>query len=375
MRVGVPSEIKVHEYRVGLTPGAVREYVAHGHQVVVQSGAGAGIMASDDAYRAAGAEIAATAAEIFAGCDMIVKVKEPQPSEWVLLRPGQLLFTYLHLAPDPEQAKGLIASGCTAIAYETVTDDKGTLPLLAPMSEVAGRLAIEAAGEAMRRSEGGAGILLGGVPGVPAGRVTVLGGGVVGTHAARMAVGLGAEVTIVDRSIPRLRQLDELFNGRVRTRYSTLETIDHEISIADAVIGAVLIPGASAPKLVTREMLKRMKPGSVLVDVAIDQGGCFETSHATTHAEPTYVVDGIIHYCVANMPGAVPQTSAAALNNATLPYGLALASKGIAALDDSTETGRGLIAGLNVHQGKVTSQAVADSLGLDFVTPESALAA
>lgn len=375
MRVGVPSEIKVHEYRVGLTPGAVREYVAHGHQVVVQSGAGAGIMASDDAYRAAGAEIAATAAEIFAGCDMIVKVKEPQPSEWILLRPGQLLFTYLHLAPDPEQAKGLIASGCTAIAYETVTDDKGTLPLLAPMSEVAGRLAIEAAGEAMRRSKGGAGILLGGVPGVPAGRVTVLGGGVVGTHAARMAVGLGAEVTIVDRSIPRLRQLDELFNGRVRTRYSTLETIDHEISIADAVIGAVLIPGASAPKLVTREMLKHMKPGSVLVDVAIDQGGCFETSHATTHAEPTYVVDGIIHYCVANMPGAVPQTSAAALNNATLPYGIALASKGTAALDSSTETGRGLLAGLNVHRGKVTSQAVAESLGLDFVTPESALAA
>jgi alanine dehydrogenase len=375
MRVGVPSEIKVHEYRVGLTPGAVREYVAHGHQVVVQSGAGAGIMASDDAYRAAGAEIAATAAEIFAGCDMIVKVKEPQPSEWGLLRPGQLLFTYLHLAPDPEQAKGLIASGCTAIAYETVTDDKGTLPLLAPMSEVAGRLAIEAAGEAMRRSKGGAGILLGGVPGVPAGRVTVLGGGVVGTHAARMAVGLGAEVTIVDRSIPRLRQLDELFNGRVRTRYSTLETIDHEISIADAVIGAVLIPGASAPKLVTREMLKHMKPGSVLVDVAIDQGGCFETSHATTHAEPTYVVDGIIHYCVANMPGAVPQTSAAALNNATLPYGLALASNGTAALDGNTETGRGLLAGLNVHRGKVTSQAVAESLGLDFVTPESALAA
>ena len=375
MRVGVPSEIKVHEYRVGLTPGAVREYVAHGHQVVVQSGAGAGIMASDDAYRAAGAEIAATAAEIFANCDMIVKVKEPQPSEWVLLRPGQLLFTYLHLAPDPEQAKGLIASGCTAIAYETVTDDKGTLPLLAPMSEVAGRLAIEAAGEAMRRSKGGAGILLGGVPGVPAGRVTVLGGGVVGTHAARMAVGLGAEVTIVDRSIPRLRQLDELFNGRVRTRYSTLETIDHEISIADAVIGAVLIPGASAPKLVTRDMLKHMKPGSVLVDVAIDQGGCFETSHATTHADPTYVVDGIIHYCVANMPGAVPQTSAAALNNATLPYGLALASKGTAALDGGTETGRGLLAGLNVHRGKVTSKAVAESLGLDFVTPVSALAA
>jgi alanine dehydrogenase len=375
MRVGVPSEIKVHEYRVGLTPGAVREYVAAGHQVVVQSGAGAGIMANDDAYRAAGAEIVTTAQEIFAGCDMIVKVKEPQPSEWVQLRPGQLLFTYLHLAPDPEQAKGLIASGCTAIAYETVTDDRGALPLLAPMSEVAGRLAIEAAGQAMRRSEGGAGILLGGVPGVAAGRVTVLGGGVVGTHAARMAVGLGAEVTIVDRSIPRLRQLDDMFNGRVRTRYSTLETIDHEISVADAVIGAVLIPGASAPRLVTREMLKRMKPGAVLVDVAIDQGGCFETSRATTHAEPTYVVDGIIHYCVANMPGAVPQTSAAALNNATLPYGLALANKGVAALESSTETGRGLLAGLNVHQGKVTSQAVAESLNLAFVAPETALAA
>ena len=375
MRVGVPIEIKVHEYRVGLTPGAVREYVAHGHQVVLQSGAGAGIMASDDAYRAAGAEIAATAAEIFAGCDMIVKVKEPQPSEWVQLRRGQLLFTYLHLAPDPEQAKGLIASGCTAIAYETVTDDGGTLPLLAPMSEVAGRLAIEAAGQAMRRSEGGAGILLGGVPGVPAGRVTVLGGGVVGTHAARMAVGLGAEVTIVDRSIPRLRQLDEMFNGRVRTRYSTLETIEHEVSIADAVIGAVLIRGASAPRLVTREMLKHMKPGSVLVDVAIDQGGCFETSRPTTHADPTYVVDGIIHYCVANMPGAVPQTSAAALNNATLPYGLALANKGVAALESITETGRGLLAGLNVHEGKVTSQAVAESLNLEFVAPATALAA
>ena len=375
MRVGLPSEIKVHEYRVGLTPGAVREYVAHGHQVVVQSGAGAGIMTSDDAYRAAGAEIAATAAEIFAGCDMIVKVKEPQPSEWVQLRRGQLLFTYLHLAPDPEQAKGLIASGCTAIAYETVTDDRGTLPLLAPMSEVAGRLAIEAAGQAMRRSEGGAGILLGGVPGVPAGRITVLGGGMVGTHAARMAVGLGAEVTIIDRSIPRLRQLDEMFNGRVRTRYSTLETIDHEVSIADAVIGAVLIPGASAPRLVTREMLKHMKPGSVLVDVAIDQGGCFETSRPTTHGDPTYVVDGIIHYCVANMPGAVPQTSAAALNNATLPYGLALANNGAAALESSTETGRGLLAGLNVHEGKVTSQAVAESLNLEFVAPATALAA
>ena len=329
-------------------------------------------MASDEAYKKAGAKIAKTAEEIFAKSDMIVKVKEPQPSEWVQLREGQILFTYLHLAPDPKQAKGLIKSGCTAIAYETVTDDKGTLPLLAPMSEVAGRLAIEAAGEAMRRSEGGAGILLGGVPGVPAGRVCVIGGGVVGTHAARMAVGLGAEVTIVDRSLHRLRQLDELFQGRVRTRYSTLDTIDHEISIADAVIGAVLIPGAAAPKLVTRAMLKHMKPGSVLVDVAIDQGGCFETSHATTHAEPTYVVDGIIHYCVANMPGAVPQTSAAALNNATLPYGLALADKGLEALHTHSEIGRGLLAGLNVHKGHVTSKAVAESLSLKYVEPEVA---
>ena len=366
MRVGVPSEIKVHEYRVGLTPSAVREYVAHGHKVTVQSGAGAGIMASDEAYKKAGAKIAKTAEEIFAKSDMIVKVKEPQLSEWVQLREGQILFTYLHLAPDPKQAKGLIKSGCTAIAYETVTDDKGTLPLLAPMSEVAG--------EAMRRSNGGAGILLGGVPGVPAGRVCVIGGGVVGTHAARMAVGLGAEVTIIDRSIPRLRQLDELFHGRVRTRYSTLDTIDHEISIADAVIGAVLIPGAAAPQLVTRAMLKNMKPGSVLVDVAIDQGGCFETSHATTHAEPTYVVDGIIHYCVANMPGAVPQTSASALNNATLPYGLALADKGLEALHAHSEIGRGLLAGLNVHKGHVTSKAVAESLNLKFVEAEVALA-
>jgi alanine dehydrogenase len=370
MHVGVPKEIKVHEYRVGLTPSAVREYVAHGHKVTVETGAGDGILATDAMYKAAGASIAKNAAAIFAKADMIVKVKEPQPQEWEMLRPGQLLFTYLHLAPDPKQAKGLIKSGCTAIAYETVTDRSGALPLLAPMSEVAGRLAIEAAGEAMRRSEGGAGILLGGVPGVPAGRVCVLGGGVVGTHAARMAVGLGAEVTIIDRSLPRLRQLDELFQGRVRTRYSTLDTIDHEISIADAVIGAVLIPGASAPKLVTRKMLKHMKPGSVLVDVAIDQGGCFETSKATTHDNPTYVVDGIIHYCVANMPGAVPQTSAAALNNATLPYGLALADKGLDAIRGNKE----LQDGLNIHNGKITSRAVAESLKMKFVEPEVALA-
>ena len=375
MLIGCPKEIKPQEFRVGVTPAAALEAVAAGHSVIIETGAGIGAGFTDDDYRASGAAIVDTAEEIFATAEMVVKVKEPQPNERKQLREGQLLFTYLHLAPDAAQTHDLLESGCTAIAYETVTDDRGALPLLAPMSEVAGRLAIEAAGQAMRRSEGGAGILLGGVPGVAAGRVTVLGGGVVGTHAARMAVGLGAEVTIVDRSIPRLRQLDDMFNGRVRTRYSTLETIDHEISVADAVIGAVLIPGASAPRLVTREMLKRMKPGAVLVDVAIDQGGCFETSRATTHAEPTYVVDGIIHYCVANMPGAVPQTSAAALNNATLPYGLALANKGVAALESSTETGRGLLAGLNVHQGKVTSQAVAESLNLAFVAPETALAA
>ena len=358
MRVGVPKEIKNHEYRVGLTLGAVREYVARGHEVVVESGAGAGIGAGDAAYTAAGAVIVSTAEEVFAAAEMIVKVKEPQPGEWAQLREDQILFTYLHLAPDPEQAKGLMASGVTAIAYETVTDRSGGLPLLAPMSEVAGRLSIEAAGSALMAFNGGRGVLLGGVPGVPPARIAVLGGGVVGTHAARMAVGLGAEVTIVDRSLPRLRQLDELFGGRVRTRFSTLEAIEQEIADADAVIGAVLIPGASAPKLVTREMLGRMKQRAVLVDVAIDQGGCFETSHATTHADPTYEVDGVIHYCVANMPGAVPLTSSHALNNATLPYGLALAEKGIAACDEDP----GLMAGLNVRAGKIVNEAVARSL-------------
>src|SRR6202795_4248353 len=328
MRVGVPKEIKVHEYRVGLTPGAVREYVAAGHNVVVEANAGAGIGATDEAYRKAGAVIADSAAEIFATCDMIVKVKEPQPREWSQLREGQILFTYLHLAPDPEQAKGLMESGCTAIAYETVTDAKGHLPLLAPMSEVAGRLSIEAAGAALKRSAGGRGILLGGVPGVAPARVVVIGGGVVGTHAARMAVGLGAEGTGLDRSIARLRALDDMFAGRVRALFPTIEAIEQEVFSADAVIGAVLVPGASAPKLVTRKMLKSMQQGSVLVDVAIDQGGCFETSHPTTHADPTYVVDGIIHYCVANMPGGVPRTSTFALNNATLPYALAVATKG-----------------------------------------------
>jgi alanine dehydrogenase len=360
MRVGVPKEIKIHEYRVGLTPGAVREYVAAGHSVVVETNAGAGIGANDETYRKAGAVIADSAAEIFATADMVVKVKEPQAREWAQLREGQILFTYLHLAPDPEQAKGLMASGCTAIAYETVTDAKGGLPLLAPMSEVAGRLSIEAAGSALKRSAGGRGLLLGGVPGVVPARVVVIGGGVVGTHAARMAVGLGAEVTVLDRSLPRLRELDELFQGRVRTRFPTIEAIEQEAFEADVVIGAVLVPGAAAPKLVTRDMLRSMRPCSVIVDVAIDQGGCFETSRPTTHADPTYIVDDIIHYCVANMPGAVPLTSSHALNNATLPFGLALASDGFAAVTKNPH----LRAGLNVHRGQITNKAVAESLGL-----------
>ena len=371
MRVGVPKEIKAQEYRVGLTPGAVREYVAAGHQVAVETGAGAGIGASDEVYRRAGADIADSARDVFAKSEMIVKVKEPQKSEWAQLREGQILFTYLHLAPDPEQAKGLLASGCTAIAYETVTDARGHLPLLAPMSEVAGRLAIEAAGAALKRSVGGRGLLLGGVPGVQPARVVVLGGGVVGTQAARMAAGLGAEVTVIDRSIPRLRELDDLFSGRVRTRFSTIESVEEEVFAADVVIGAVLVPGASAPKLVTRAMLTSMRPGAVLVDVAIDQGGCFETSHPTTHSDPTYEVDGVVHYCVANMPGAVPVTSSQALNNATLPFGLMLADKGFAAVLENPH----LRNGLNVHRGRITNKAVAESLGLDFAPVESGLAA
>ena len=371
MRVGVPKEIKIHEYRVGLTPGTVREYAAAGHSVVVETNAGAGIGATDEAYRKAGAVIADTAAEIFATADMIVKVKEPQPGEWSQLRERQILFTYLHLAADLQQAKGLLASGCTAIAYETVTDAKGGLPLLAPMSEVAGRLSIEAAAFSLKSYAGGRGLPLGGVPGVVPARVVVLGGGVVGTHAARMAVGLGAEVTILDRSLPRLRELDELFEGRVRTRFSTSEAIEQEVFAADVVIGAVLIPGASAPKLVTRKMLTSMQRGSVIVDVAIDQGGCFETSHATTHADPTYVVDGIIHYCVANMPGAVPVTSSHALNNATLPFGLAIARHGIAAVTQNPH----LRAGLNVHRGRITNRAVAESLGLSCPPSEEPIAA
>jgi alanine dehydrogenase len=369
MRIGCPKEIKNHEYRVGLTPGAVREYVAHGHEVIVETKAGAGIGADDDAYRGAGAKIVATAKDVFDKSDMIVKVKEPQPSEWAQLRDGQILYTYLHLAPDPEQTKGLIGSGATAIAYETVTDERGGLPLLAPMSEVAGRLAIQAGATALQKANGGRGILLGGVPGVLPAKVTIVGGGVVGLHSARMAVGLGADVTILDRSIPRLRQLDDLFAGRIHTRFSTIDALEEEVFSADLVIGAVLIPGAAAPKLVTREMLSGMKKGAVIVDVAIDQGGCFETSHATTHSDPTYEVDGVVHYCVANMPGAVPVTSAQALNNATLYYGLQLADRGLKAIAED----RHLRAGLNVHRGRVTNRAVADALGYENFAPEAVL--
>ncbi|MBE7183734.1 MAG: alanine dehydrogenase [Methylobacterium mesophilicum] len=371
MRVGCPKEIKNHEYRVGLTPGSVREYVTHGHDVLVETGAGAGIGADDNAYRAAGAKIAKTAAEVFEKSDMVVKVKEPQPNEWAQLRENQILYTYLHLAPDPDQTKGLIESGVTAVAYETVTDERGGLPLLAPMSEVAGRLSIQAGATSLQKANGGRGVLLGGVPGVLPGKVAVIGGGVVGLHAAKMAVGLGADVTIIDRSIPRLRQLDDIFNGRVHTRYSTVEALEEECFSADLIVGAVLIPGAAAPKLVSREMLSGMKKGAVLVDVAIDQGGCFETSHATTHAEPTYEVDGIIHYCVANMPGAVPVTSAHALNNATLQYGLSLADHGLKALVDNPH----LRNGLNVHRGRITNAAVAEALGYEMAEPKLVLAA
>ena len=369
MRVGCPREIKDHEYRVGLTPGSVREYVAHGHDVIVETNAGIAIDADDGVYKAAGAKIVQSAKDVFEQSDMIVKVKEPQPSEWAMLREGQLLYTYLHLAPDPEQTRGLVESGCTAIAYETVTDDHGGLPLLAPMSEVAGRLAIQAGATALQKANGGRGVLLGGVPGVLPGKVTVIGGGVVGLNAAKMAVGLGADVTIIDRSIPRLRQLDDLFNGRAHTRYSTIEALEQEVFSADVVVGAVLVAGAAAPKLVTRDMLPGMKKGAVIVDVAIDQGGCFETSRATTHSDPTFEVDGIIHYCVANMPGAVPVTSTHALNNATLHYGLQLADKGLAAIAED----RHLRAGLNVHRGRITNRPVAEALGYELAEPDVAL--
>ncbi len=358
MIVGVPREIKSQEFRVGLTPASVRELHAQGHRVIVETGAGDGIGESDAVYESVGAEIAKSAVQVFERARLIVKVKEPQAAEWAMLREDHILFTYLHLAPDPSQAQGLRASGCAAIAYETVTDGTGALPLLMPMSEVAGRLSIEAAASALRAHGGGRGLLLGGVPGVKPARVVVLGGGVVGTEAARMALGLGAEVTVIDRSLPRLRALDLAFGGRLRTRFSAIAAIEEEVAEADVVVGAVLVPGATAPKLVTRPMLKLMRPRAVLVDVAIDQGGCFETSHATTHDRPTFEVDDVIHYCVANMPGAVPLTSSRALNNATLPYVLALAGRGLAALDDDP----GLADGLNVREGRIVHAAVAASL-------------
>ncbi len=368
MRVGVPKEIKPNEHRIGLTPTAAREYVAHGHEVLIEKGAGLGAGFADDAYVKAGARIVADAAAVFDEAQMIVKVKEPQAVEWARLKKDQILFTYLHLAPDPAQTKGLIESGCAAIAYETVTDARGGLPLLAPMSEVAGRIAVFSAAETLLKHNGGMGLLLCGVPGVPPARVVVLGGGVVGINAARMAMGLNAEVVVMERSIPRMREIDDIFLGRVLTRYSAIDSIEEEILKADVVIGAVLTAGAAAPTLVKREHLSRMKPGSVLVDVSIDQGGCFETSKPTTHADPTYVVDGVVHYCVANMPGAAPRTSSEALNNATLPFGLALANNGLDALTKDKHLARGL----NVLDGKITHPAVAEALGYDFVDPYGA---
>lgn len=360
MKIGVPKEIKTHEYRVGLTPAGVRELTAHGHQVMVEHDAGLGIGYGDDAYIAAGASIAGGAAPIFAAAELIVKVKEPQPEEIAGLRRGQMLFTYLHLAADKTQTEGLIRSGATCIAYETVTDRFGSLPLLAPMSEVAGRMAVQVGAHCLEREQGGIGILLGGVPGVPPAKVVVLGGGVSGTNAARMAAGLEASVTIIDKSLPRLKELDLQFGARATTLFATTEAIERVVLTADLVIGAVLVPGAAAPKLVTRAMVKQMRPGSVMVDIAIDQGGCFETSRPTTHSIPTYVEEGVVHYCVTNMPGAVPRTSTYALTNATLPFILALADKGWrqAMLDDPY-----LRDGLNIHDRQVTHMAVAQAFG------------
>ena len=368
--IGCPKEIKNQEYRVGMTPAAVREAVSHGHSVVVETGAGAGSGFPDELYRAAGAESVDTAAEIFARADLIVKVKEPQPAERAQLREGQVLFTYLHLAPDPEQTRDLLASGVTAIAYETVTDARGGLPLLAPMSEVAGRLAPQVGAWALQKVNGGRGVLLGGVPGVGPADVVVIGGGVVGTHAARVAAGMGARVTVVDRSIERLRFLDETFGGQLGTRYASKANTEELVAIADLVIGAVLIPGAAAPKLVTRAQLSDMKPGAVVVDVAIDQGGCFETSRATTHDDPIYTVDGIVHYCVANMPGAVARSSTLALGNATLPFLIRIADQGwVAACREDPY----LLAGLNTHKGKLTNFAVGEALAMDVLSPKLAL--
>ena len=370
MRIGVPKEIKNHEYRVGLTPSSVRELVAHGHQVMVQENAGTAIGLDDAQYKAAGAEMVVTAAEIFQRAEMIVKVKEPQPVECAMLRPGQILYTYLHLAPDPEQAAALVKSGAVCIAYETITGPGGGLPLLAPMSEVAGRMAIQAGATYLEKSHGGRGLLLGGVPGVAPAHVVIIGAGVVGTNAMQMAVGLGARVTVLDKSVDRLRQLDLVFGNRISTVYSTAASIEEAVLDADLVVGGVLVVGAAAPKLVTREQIGRMKKGAVIVDVAIDQGGCFETSHATTHADPVYVVDGVVHYCVANMPGAVARTSTFALNNATIGHAVALADKGWkAALRENAH----LRNGLNVCEGKVTYEAVAKDLGLAYVSVDSVL--
>jgi alanine dehydrogenase len=372
MLIGVPKEIKVHEYRVGLTPSSAREFIAHGHKVLVETGAGTGIDADDGAYLAAGAEIASDAAEVFSRADMIVKVKEPQAVERKMLREGQILFTYLHLAPDPEQTRDLVDSGAICIAYETVTDGSGGLPLLAPMSQVAGRLSIQAGAWCLERARGGRGILLGGVPGVAPAKVVVLGGGVVGENAIMMALGMGAEVTVLDRKVDVLSRLSRQFGPALKTVYSTQAALEEYVLNADLVVGAVLVAGAEAPKLVRASMLKQMKRGTVLVDVAIDQGGCFETSRPTTHAEPIYTVDGIVHYCVANMPGAVPSTSTYALNNVTLPYGLALADKGYArALLDNPNFREGL----NVCFGRVTYRAVADDLGYEFTEPVDLLQA
>jgi alanine dehydrogenase len=367
MKIGCPKEIKPQEFRVGMTPNAAREAVAHGHEVLIEAGAGRGAGFEDSAYIDAGARIIDTAEEIFATADMIVKVKEPQAAERKMLREGQLLFTYLHLAPDPDQTHDLLASGCTAIAYETVTDDRGGLPLLAPMSEVAGKLAPQVGSWTLQKANGGRGVLLGGVPGVGPARVVVIGGGVVGTHAARIAAGMGADVTVLDMSLPRLRYLDDTMRGEFKTSYASKGNTAELVAQADMVVGAVLIPGAAAPKLISRAQLATMKPGAVLVDVAIDQGGCFETSKPTTHENPIYEVDGIMHYCVANMPGAVARTSTIALGNATMPFMLALADKGWkqACADDPH-----LLNGLNVHAGKLTYYAVGKALGIDVTSPQ-----
>ncbi len=370
MLIGVPKEIKNREFRVGLTPSSARELIANGHEVIVQKNAGFEVGFTDDQYTAIGAKIIDTAEEVFANAEMIVKVKEPQANECEMLREGQLLYTYLHLAPDPAQTQGLIKSGCIAIAYETVTDRFGGLPLLAPMSEVAGRMSIQAGAHCLEMSRGGRGLLLGGVPGVAPAKVTILGGGVVGTNAARMAVGMGADVVILDRSIRRMQQLDDIFKGAVKTVYSTEDAVEEYVLGADLTVGAVLIPGAAAPKLVTADHVKRMDRGAVLVDVAIDQGGCFETAKATTHENPTYIVDDVVHYCVANMPGGVARTSTMALNNATLPFALQLANKGWkqALADDSH-----LLEGLNVCEGKITYEAVARDQNLDYVPAAEAI--